>query len=288
MGMRIISPAKINLHLRIGPPGTDGFHPLLSWMCTVGLHDTIEMENSREPGVRLRCDRAHVPVDGSNLIVRAAEALRNPQMGADISLQKRIPIGGGLGGGSSNAAFALVGLNKLWRLDRSTDQLAEIGARLGSDIVFFLHGPSSVCEGRGERVTELQPPRPKVAVLIFPKLSMSTPKVYKRFDEMKLGSRCAVEEHPDWHAWQRLPARDLLPLLENDLEAPAFSLCPALGELRQRLESQIGQIVRMSGSGSTLFTLADDFETAKAVAARVKQPQIGLEICELSPNFTEI
>ncbi len=286
--MRIISPAKINLHLRIGPPGGDGFHPLLSWMCKVGLHDVIEMENARQPGVRLRCDRAYVPVDGSNLIVRAAEALRNPQMGADITLQKRIPIGGGLGGGSSNAAFALVGLNKLWRLDRSTDQLAEIAARLGSDIVFFLHGPSSVCEGRGERVMELGPPKPKVAVLIFPKLSMSTPKVYKRFDEMKLGSHDAVEKHPDWQAWQQLPAKDLLPLLENDLEAPAFSLCPELGELRQRIESQIGQIVRMSGSGSTLFTLADDFEAAKGVAGLIKQPEIGLEICELSPNFTEI
>jgi 4-diphosphocytidyl-2-C-methyl-D-erythritol kinase len=288
MGMRIISPAKINLHLRIGPPGADGFHPLLSWMCTVGLHDTIEMENAREPGVRLRCDRADVPVDGSNLIVRAAEALRNSRLGADIMLQKRIPMGGGLGGGSSNAAFALLGLNKLWKLNRSTEQLAEIGARLGSDIVFFLHGPSSVCEGRGERVTNLRPPKPKVVVLIFPKLSMSTPKVYKRFDEMKLGSHGAVEKHPDWQAWQRLPTRDLLPLLENDLEAPAFSLCPELGELRQRIESQIGQIVRMSGSGSTLFTLADDFEAAKAVAARIRHPEIGLEICELSPDFAEI
>jgi hypothetical protein len=80
----------------------------------------------------------------------------------------------------------------------------------------------------------------------------------------------------------------LLPLLENDLEAPAFSLCPELGELRRRIESQIGQIVRMSGSGSTLFTLADDFEAAKGVAARIRQPEIGLEICELSPNSTEI
>jgi 4-diphosphocytidyl-2-C-methyl-D-erythritol kinase len=286
--MRILSPAKINLHLHIGPPGADGFHPLLSWMCTVGLHDTIEMENSREPGVRLRCDHADVPVDGSNLIVRAGEAIRHPQIGADITLQKKIPMGGGLGGGSSNAAFALLGLNKLWELHRSTDQLAEIGAQLGSDIVFFLHGPSSVCEGRGERVMPIGRPKAKFAVLIFPKLSMSTPKVYKRFDEMKLGSHRAVEEHPDWRTWQWLPAADLLPLLENDLEAPAFSLCPELGELRQRIESQIGQIVRMSGSGSTLFTLADNSDAAEAVAARIRRPEIGVQMCELSPNPAEI
>ncbi|HEY1922348.1 MAG TPA: 4-(cytidine 5'-diphospho)-2-C-methyl-D-erythritol kinase [Tepidisphaeraceae bacterium] len=286
--MRIISPAKINLHLRIGPPAADGFHPLLSWMCTVGLHDTIEMENAREPGIRLKCDRPDVPVDGSNLIVRAADAIRNPQMGADITLQKRIPMGGGLGGGSSNAAFALLGLNKLWGLDRSKEQLAKVGAKLGSDIVFFLHGPSSICEGRGERVMPIGRPAPKFAVLIFPKLSMSTPAVYRRFDEMKLGSHGDVEKHPDWQTWRQLPATEFLPLLVNDLEAPAFSLCPELGQLRQQVENQIGQIVRMSGSGSTLFTLADNADAAKALSERIRQPGITVEICELSPYYPEI
>ncbi|MGD0462074.1 MAG: 4-(cytidine 5'-diphospho)-2-C-methyl-D-erythritol kinase [Tepidisphaeraceae bacterium] len=286
--MRILSPAKINLHLRIGLPGADGFHPLLSWMCTVGMYDTIEMEAKGEPGVRLRCDRHDVPVDGSNLIVRAGEALGRPHLGADVILHKKIPMGGGLGGGSSNAAFALQGFNELWSLHHSTSRLAEIGARLGSDVVFFLHGPSSVCAGRGERVTPIGHPLAKVAVLIFPKLSMSTPAVYRRFDEMELGSSDAIEQQPDWKAWQQLPAERLLPWLKNDLEAPAFSLCPELGELRQRLERQIGQTVRMSGSGSTLFTLMDDSDAAEAVAARIRQPAIAVELCDLSPNSTEI
>lgn len=286
--MRILSPAKINLHLRVGPPGADGFHPLLSWMCTVGLYDTIEMEAKREPGVRLRCDRPDVPVDGSNLIVRAAEALRGPHMGADVTLHKKIPMGGGLGGGSSNAAFALQGFNQLWGLNHSTSRLAEIGATLGSDVVFFLHGPSSVCAGRGERVTPIGRPLAKFAVLVFPKLSMSTPAVYRRFDEMKLGSSEAIERQPDWKAWQQLPAEELLPWLKNDLEMPAFSLCPELGELRQRLERQIGRIVRMSGSGSTLFTLADDFAAAEAVAAHIRRPGIDVDLCDLSPNSAEI
>jgi 4-diphosphocytidyl-2-C-methyl-D-erythritol kinase len=285
--MRILSPAKINLHLRIGPLEADGFHPLLSWMCTVGMYDTIEMEASRDTGIRLKCDQPNVPVDGSNLIVRAGEALRHP-LGADVMLQKKIPMGGGLGGGSSNAAFALRGFNELWGLNQSTSKLAEIGAKLGSDIVFFLHGPSSICEGRGERVKPISPPLPKFAVLILPKLSMPTPAVYRRFDEMKLGRTESIEQHSDWRAWQQMPAEQLLLLLKNDLEAPAFSLCPELGELRRNIERQVGRTVRMSGSGSTLFTLTDDIATAKAVAARIQQPAIKVELCGLSPNSAEI
>ena len=257
-------------------------------MCTVGLYDTIEMEPSREPGVRLRCDRPDVPVDGSNLIVRAGEALRQSQTGTDVLLQKKIPMGGGLGGGSSNAAFALQGFNEIWNLKYPISKLAAIGARLGSDVPFFLHGPSSICEGRGERVTSIGPPLPKFVVLILPKLSMSTPAVYRRFDEMKLGSKTTIERQPNWEFWQEWPAGQLLNVLQNDLETPAFSLCPALGELRHRIERQIGQTVRMSGSGSTLFTLADDITTAEALAARIQQPAIKVELCGLSPNSAEI
>src|SRR5260221_8499212 len=101
MTMKISSPAKINLHLRIGPLGADGFHPLMSWMCAISLHDTIEMTVSPDPGVRLKCDRPDVPVDEKNLIIRAGHALSD-KLGADVMLHKKIPMGGGLGGGSSN------------------------------------------------------------------------------------------------------------------------------------------------------------------------------------------
>ena len=97
--MRILSPAKINLHLRVGPRAIDGFHPLVSWMCTIGLYDTLDMNASAEPGIRLKCDQPQVPVDETNLIVRAGLAL-SPDRGADVTLQKKIPMGGGLGGGS--------------------------------------------------------------------------------------------------------------------------------------------------------------------------------------------
>lgn len=280
--MRVLSPAKINLHLRVGPPGVDGFHPLLTWMCTVGLYDAIELRASDAPGVRLRCDRANVPVDDTNLIVRAGKAL-DPKRGAEVTLEKKIPMGGGLGGGSSNAASALLAFNELWGLGRSADELAEVASRLGSDIVFFLHGPSSVCAGRGERIMEITPPKAKFVVLILPEISMPTPAVYRRFDEMGLGSSRDIETNPYWSEWVTQPAKDLLPRLVNDLEAPAFSLKPELGELRARFERQIGRIVRMSGSGSSLFTLADDAAEAEMLAKSIRAAGVDAAAFELAP-----
>jgi 4-diphosphocytidyl-2-C-methyl-D-erythritol kinase len=282
--VKTLSSAKINLHLRVGPLASDGFHPLLSWMCTVGLYDMIEMCLADKPGINLKCDRAEVPLDETNLIVRAGRALR-PDLGADVTLQKRIPIGGGLGGGSSNAATALQGLNKLWNLNHSRHHLARIAAQLGSDVSFFLHGPSSVCTGRGEHVMPIDPPAAKFAVLMFPKLSMSTPAVYRRFDEMKLGLADAIERQPDWKTWAHLPAEELLTVLKNDLEAPAFSVCPELGELRRRIEKQIGRIVRMSGSGSTLFTLMDDRHDAQRTLAGIRQEAMDAALFDLAPKY---
>jgi 4-diphosphocytidyl-2-C-methyl-D-erythritol kinase len=281
--MRILSPAKINLHLRVGPRAADGFHPILSWMCTVGLHDTIEMTAADEPGIRLKCDRPDLPVDQSNLIVRAAHAL-NPKLGAKVSLQKKIPIGGGLGGGSSNAAFALLGFNQLWNLNLSNNQLAAIASQLGSDVPFFLHGPSSICAGRGEIVTPILRPAPKHAVLFFPNLSMPTPAVYRKFDEMKLGSNTAIHHQPDWQACTKLGAADLLNVLINDLEAPAFSLNPELAELRSQIEQKIGQTVRMSGSGSTLFTLTDHLHDAERIVSEIDDAPMRAGVFELAPN----
>lgn len=110
---------------------------------------------------------------------------------------------------------------------------------------------------------------------------MSTPAVYRRFDEMKLGSTAAIGDQPDWNGWTKLPAALLLKNLVNDLEAPAFALCPELGELRKRIERKIGRIVRMSGSGSTLFTLADRLTEAENIALAIREGKDSLEL-ELS------
>ena len=147
-------------------------------------------------------------------------------------------------------------------------QLAEFAGKFGSDLPFFFHGPSSVCTGRGENVTPIAPPRPRWAVIYLPDIVMPTPQVYRRFDEMKLGNERDVLEQPDWKAWAELQSTELLPLLINDLEAPAFSINKYLSDLRDYIQSSIYQPVRMSGSGSSLFSLFDDPQEAEKETTR--------------------
>jgi 4-diphosphocytidyl-2-C-methyl-D-erythritol kinase len=256
------APAKINLHLRVGPARSDGFHPLLTWMTTVGLSDRLTAARTDTAAVTMTCDDPTLPVDGTNLVIRAATSLG--VTGVRIDLSKSIPHGGGLGGGSSDAAATLVGLNQLCGLNRDLATLAELAGQLGSDIPFFLHGTSGVCRGRGEIVTPVPPPaHAKWALLILPGIPVPTPAVYRKFDEMKLGSD--VDTAPDWAAWAAMPSTELLRHLVNDLEKPAFALRPDLSHLRDQSEKTIGRTVRMSGSGSTLFSLFDtESEAAEA------------------------
>ncbi len=279
--MKLLAPAKINLHLRVAPVTADGFHPLLSWMCTVGLFDTLTLHRTAEAGVQLRCDDPTLACDGSNLIVRAASGLHRivdrqatGVGGLSIELQKRIPTGGGLGGGSSDAATTILGLNRLWNLNLPMADLSAVAATIGSDVAFFCHGPSSICSGRGQIVRPIGVPAVRWVVLILPALSVPTGPVYRRFDELLSTAdqqelNAAVKQEPDWEHWRTLRAEQLLAHLVNDLERPAFDLNPQLARLRGELEQFVGRIVRMSGSGSSLFTLFDDADSAAAAAKKI-------------------
>jgi 4-diphosphocytidyl-2-C-methyl-D-erythritol kinase len=280
---RVLAPAKINLHLRVGPPAHDGFHPLCSWMVTVGLFDTLDLEVSpagdSRPGdfsrlVRLTCDDSAIPTDGSNLIVKAAHAMLaqsaatapSKPWSLSAALQKRIPVGAGLGGGSSDGAATILALNRLLGLNWPTPRLAEIGAGLGSDVPFFFFGSSSICTGRGEVVTPTPAPKVRHAVLVLPGIHMPTPAVYRRFDEMNLGRVETLTESVDWRGWSTLGATELMSRLVNDLEAPAFAINPQLADLHQRAGQLLGRVVRMSGSGSSLFCLFDSRHEAESAA----------------------
>jgi 4-diphosphocytidyl-2-C-methyl-D-erythritol kinase len=305
--MRLLAPAKINLHLRVGPVESTGFHPLMSWFCAVGLFDTLTFHQSTvsvEPAnaVSLTCDDPALLCDQTNLIIRAANAIQDEIVRSTpgqsvappridrfaVRLKKRIPSGGGLGGGSSDAARTLLGLNRLWKLDWPVSRLARLSAALGSDVPFFLFGPSSVCTGRGEIVHPIARPRPRWVVLILPGYAISTPAVYRKFDEMRLGDRDAIERQPDWKQWADLSAGPLLSRLVNDLEPPAMALCPELAKLRSDIEASIARPVRMSGSGSSLFTLFDENDEALSAAARIEeQYQVRTLATELAPPRIE-
>jgi 4-diphosphocytidyl-2-C-methyl-D-erythritol kinase len=273
--MLLLAPAKINLNLHVGPLRADGYHPLVSWMCRVALFDNLELRRSPKPGVHFHCTAPGMPADQHNLAYQAAMALLPPGSGVDLSLEKSIPAGGGLGGGSSDAARVLLAMNRLFR-PLPDAELARRSARLGSDVPFFMHGPSSLCTGRGEIVRPLPEPRANWALLIFPAMRISTADVYRRFDQIGLAAHNEDlgDERAHFSACQRaaaLPARDLLATLRNDLEAPAFAAAPALANLRSAAEALAARPVRMSGSGSTLFTLYDQREEADAAAAAIAQ-----------------
>jgi 4-diphosphocytidyl-2-C-methyl-D-erythritol kinase len=231
-----------------------------------------------------------------------------------MQVEKRIPVGGGLGGGSSDAARMLLALAYLWRLDGSAAIVAEkvvaVAQSLGSDVPFFLFGPSSICQGRGEIVQPVAPPRPGWALLILPQgISMPTGLVYQRFDALALGKAQARLDPPwpadrgdsrnvsrdisrapgqEWLALSNveetsLTSDELLPRLVNDLEEPAFAIAPELGRLRSELEQTLGRIVRMSGSGSTLFTLYDDERNAQSAARIITNRNIRAMAVKIAP-----
>lgn len=339
--MRLLAPAKINLHLRVGPRRADGFHSLLSWFVAVGLFDNLILDglspeaepSSIEKGAEryavgpsgegqrpvtsltLQCDLPGLPCDERNLVVKIAQGFANEvsagylprgQGRAETTsdsargmqkgevtpiramLHKRIPMGAGLGGGSSDAARTLLALNQLWGCGRAADVLSAFAARFGSDLSFFFHGPSSICRGRGEIVTPIGKPTPRWAVLILPEITMPTADVYRRFDAMGLGREQDLLEEPDWKNWSSLRGVDLLERLVNDLEPAAFAISPALAELQRQHEEMLGRIVRMSGSGSSLFTLYDEEAEARDASSWLEKTMgERAPAVELSPNFRD-
>ena len=172
--------AKINWHLRVGGRRRDGFHELCTVFQTVDLHDTISFEEDDE--LSLACDDPNVPTDGSNLILKAAALLAERAgvaKGSRIELQKRIPAPGGLGGGSSNAVTALLGLSRIWGLEPSPEDLREIAEKLGSDVPFFLIGGTAMATGRGEILEPLTDVDEQFLVLATPQIAVNTAQAFK-------------------------------------------------------------------------------------------------------------
>ena len=179
--------AKINWRLRILGKRADGFHELQTIFQTVSLFDEITFAAADE--LSLTCDNRLIPVDETNLIRRAADVLREKyavEKGAKIHLQKRIPAPGGLGGGSSNAAVALLGLNKLWKLNARFDELTAIAVDLGSDVPFFLHGGTAAGSGRGTEIEPLNDVREEFMLIVTPPIDVSTRAAFERLDSPRL------------------------------------------------------------------------------------------------------
>ncbi len=265
------SPAKINLTLRVGPTRSDGFHEIESLVARVGLCDTVRVTARDDRQLTLSCDDPSIPDDETNLALRAArrlaEAAGAGERGVDIALEKRIPAGSGLGGGSSNAATALMLLNELWETGLSSAELARISAQLGSDVPLFFHSPLCIARGRGELIEDVHKALPGWIVLVMPPVHSTTRDVYAAWDQLASHPQRPL---PEEVSRKTTSAAALMPHLFNDLEAAAFQVNPMLSELSERLNGLAGGPVRMTGSGSAFFRLFDERQDADALAERVR------------------
>jgi len=267
----VSAPAKVNLILRISDRRSDGYHNLWSIMQTVGLEDEVRLRQSvGSNDVRLRCDSAQLAVDRSNLVHRAAVAVlerAQKKIGLNIELRKNIPMGAGLGGGSSDAAATILGLNRLLQLEWSPAQMAEVAQPLGSDVPFFLFSPSAVVAGRGELVRPITVGGVRWVVLINPGFGVETRWAYqelaaKRSRVRQLSQGQLELDRQDQMNWAQLAAA-----AENDFEAPVFAKHGALREIKQTLLSLGAEIALLSGSGATVFGLFRDELAAQRARA---------------------
>ncbi len=275
MGRTAFAPAKINLFLHVDAPGEDGFHPICSLMAFADVGDRVSTFEAEALSLRLAGPFARdLAGEGDNLVLRAARALiaeaRRPVAPMGLCLEKLLPVASGLGGGSSDAGAALRLLREALDLKIDNARLEALAAALGADGAACLWGAPAIAQGRGERLSSAPALPPLDAVLVNPRMPVSTPEVYRRFDADGRFSDVsppaapeAFEDATDLAAW--------LAVQRNDLEAAAIAVAPAVGAVLETLAGEPEALLaRVSGSGGTCFALcASDIE-AESLAERIE------------------
>lgn len=253
--------AKVNLGLNVIGKRADGFHDIFTVFQTVSLHDTLTFAPSRT--LTLECDNSTLQTNKSNLIIQAAIRLWayvGTERGAAIKLKKRIPIGAGLGGGSSNAAVALIGLCRLWNIEADDHMLNRIAADLGSDVPFFLHGGTAFGSGRG---IDIEPASDLVAeniIIVKPEIVVSTAEAFEALNTRSLTKSDA--NHILQNCRSEAESYDsYLETMGNDFEKTVFAAYPEVGMAKQRLLELGASHSLLSGSGASVFGLFDTKET---------------------------
>ncbi len=278
----IHTPAKLNLFLEVLGKRPDGYHSLETVMVSVGLYDSLVFREIESNQTRLNCHRCEshsafrnsplltLPIGPDNLVVRAADVLRkhtSSEQGVQIDLLKRIPMQAGMGGGSSDAAATLVGLNRLWDLGLKRETLHELAAQLGSDVNFFIESPTAaICRGRGEIIEPLRLTRQMHMVVACPASGLSTPDVFRQWSSTAHASR-SVEEYAarlQRSAWSSENG------IHNALEGPARELNEDVSQTLDALRRVTHGPVGMSGSGTACFALCRSAHEARSAASRLR------------------
>lgn len=265
--------AKINLVLRVLGRRPDGLHEVRTILQTITLHDLLTFEPVADEQLELSCSEPGIPGDESNLVYKAALALRERygvRRGARVTLEKRIPAQGGLGGGSSDAAVALVGLARLWEIEADKTELAKLGARLGADVPFFLTGGTASGTGTGADIEPLEDAQRQHLVVVTPGAKVSTAEAYKALNARAL----TKAESPITLSVSRDEASFAGPLSEvmcNDFEAVVLRLQPEIARARVALNEAGARRAMLSGSGSSVFGIFDSEAEAGVASAALSE-----------------
>jgi 4-diphosphocytidyl-2-C-methyl-D-erythritol kinase len=260
--LQLRAPAKVNYRLDVLRRRADGYHDLRMIMQRIDLCDEITISLRESPGILVTCGREGVPDGPDNIAWRAADILLKKsgrQTGIDISIAKKIPVAAGLGGGSSDAATVLMGLNELLGLGLSDEELMEIGVTLGADVPFFIFKACALAEGIGERLTSISEIPGLWLVIVNPNIHVSTAWVYKN---LQLTTDKADNIIPLLYKG----IEDVSAILHNDLESVTLGRFHQIGRIKERLLAAGAHGALMSGSGPTVFGLFEDEETAQRVA----------------------
>lgn len=277
--MILRSYAKVNLCLYVLNKRPDNYHNLDSIFERINIYDTIRLHKASGTSISLTACPSCIPVDESNLAFRAAKILQDSckvQKGVRISIQKNIPVGAGMGGGSSNAATVLLGLNKLWRLHLSVEKLARIGKKIGADVPFFIYESRFArVRGVGDRVLSLQPLRKKILwhVIVTPLIHVPTPEIYKRWDSLSDSQRRLTSSQGNvtliLSALRKKGPVSISRYLYNSLERVTIPLYPEIQKIKDRLVQSGLRAVLMSGSGPTVFGIVSSHKEALLVSRQI-------------------
>ncbi|BDG34134.1 4-(cytidine 5'-diphospho)-2-C-methyl-D-erythritol kinase [Saccharococcus caldoxylosilyticus] len=255
MRLLVKAPAKINLSLDVLHKRPDGYHEVKMVMTTIDLADRIELIPRADDAIQIISQNRFVPDDHRNLAYQAAKLLKETfsiKQGVAISITKHIPVAAGLAGGSSDAAATLRGLNKLWNLGLTLDELAELGAQIGSDVSFCVYGGTAIATGRGEKITPIPSPPPCWVVLAKPSIGVSTAEVYRNLKVKEV-------VHPDVDAMVEAIGRQdyfaICQLVGNVLEEVTLKMHPEVAHIKEQMRRFGADAVLMSGSGPTVFGL---------------------------------
>ena len=271
MKMKIKAYAKINIALDVVGKRDDGYHLLRMIMQTIDLYDTIEIEKINS-GINLKCNKHYVPTDERNLAYKAAKLFKETYSiddGVDIDLIKNIPVSAGLAGGSTDAAGVLKLMNKMFNINADDEELKALGLKLGADVPYCINGGTALCEGVGEKITQLNLFKDKILVLIKPPFGVSTKEVYKNFDLSKVIFHPRIDE-----LIKRMEKDDVYFVannMKNLLENVTLKKHRVITSIKEevKLNDAIGTM--MSGSGPTVFAFFDDMLKAQMCYDNMKK-----------------